>query len=208
MDNLFPGLKSVLSTFYDFYLLEAMEAAEIDFSSKPQEKWKEDLTTWTKDLIPDIALAIRDYLYLTSCGEARHAWEACKWAIPELNRGISRYKTYKLATQYDPTKNIHHIINIFTTTWKITGYGGKKWLKIAEAVKHYEEWPNTVFIDHAADLQHNNGTVFSKPEIDCLINFRLDISRATMQQWLYAKGKNNLLKIPIIGSEIQTHKSN
>lgn len=197
MDPIFTGLKSVLTNYYDFYLLEAMSAEEVNFSSAPQKKWKNDLTKWKKEIIDDTALAIRDYLYLICCGEARHAWNMANLAIIELkkHKGKNRTKTYITARNFGPTEeNIQRLIDIFAGTWRGSGFGGKKWLQIAQAITLYGKKPNEIFIDHAASLQHNGGGVFSKKEVKTIIDFHLNLDRNTLQKWFYSKANINILE--------------
>ena len=194
LEHRFNQLRSVISNIYDFYLLEAVSAESVNFSSAPQKKWKNDLIEWNNKLVADTALAIRDYLYLSAAGEARHAWKTCNIAIDELHAG-GRTETYLKIAQYGPSpENIKALIEVFGNTWRKTGYGGKKWLQIIEAVSHYGEWPDSIFIDHAADLQHNNGTVFSKSETETILDFKINVNRNTIQKWLYNKKKNDIIK--------------
>ena len=179
-----------------------MEAEEVDFSSAPQKKWKADLTKWNEELVHDTALAIRDYLYIASCGEARHAWSMANMAIPEL-RKQARHKTYTFVKDFGPSEhNVRSLMEVFGNPWRDGSYGGKRWLKIIEAVTHYGEWPDSIFIDHAADLQHNGGGVFSKDDANTVLDFTFNVDRQTLQKWFYNKAKNNILKVGNSGGMI------
>ncbi len=204
MDPIFSGVKSVISNLYDFYFIEAMAAEKITFGKTPQEKWKKDLTTYKKKFEEQTALALRDYLWMIACGEARHAHKGAKLATKQLTSKYDRSNTYKIATEYAPTKhNIEIIISIFESPWKTNGYGGKKWAKIAKAIPFYKEWKPTIFIDHTADLQHNNGTIFNKYEVENYLDFRINVGRQTMQKWLYNKSNIDILKNGNGGFEIK-----
>ena len=166
--------------FHDFYFLEALRAKvdtlvagnpDLEFS-KPVEKFIDDLDRLTDKIVPNMALRVFTYLWAASLGEARHAKESVasrRYLIAPLSD--SRKAWFESATKFAPSKkNVQILFDIFDQPWR-SGYGGKAWADIVRAVKEYDTIAPSAWIDHVVDLEHNNGTVFSKPEAKNAIFF-------------------------------------
>lgn len=162
-----------LEHFHDFYFLQALEAAvkrEVQANpekqfSKAVDKLQADIEDAIDVFVPNIALRTFVYLYAACLGEARHAREstARERFIP-TTLSLHRTQVYETITEFRPTaKNIQALVNIFDQDWH-SGFGGKAWMKIAEALKMYLSHPPASFIDHVIDLEHNGGTAFNKED--------------------------------------------
>jgi len=126
------------------------------------------LSTLLKEVKPqfekDFGRALHDYVWIASVGEARHASHKLSYSIPEINNA-SRSSTYLKAREFPPTPHNREVIrSIFEDYDWGGGYGGDAWGSIVRALELYyqEETPVGIFIDHCADLQHNNGMAFNK----------------------------------------------
>jgi len=119
-----------------------------------------------------LAGAFFDYIALASFGEARHAPSQAKRYIPQIcykwNRNNEqqsihvRDQSYKHALKFDPYRFLPTLATLFYDgVWR-DAYGGDQWGNIAEAGTMYKKVTSTVFIDHAVDLSHNGGSMFSK----------------------------------------------
>ena len=119
-----------------------------------------------------LAGAFFDYIALASFGEARHAPSQAKRYIPQIcykwNRNNKqqsihvREKSYKHALKFDPYRFLPTLATLFYDGIWRDSYGGSWWGNIAEAGTMYKKVTSTVFIDHAVDLSHNGGSMFSK----------------------------------------------
>ena len=119
-----------------------------------------------------LAGAFFDYIALASFGEARHAPVQAKLYIPQIfykwNRGSNqetikvRNQTYRHALKFDPYRFLPTLATLFYDGQWRDAYGGKRWGNIADAGMMYKKVSSTVFIDHAVDLSHNGGSMFSK----------------------------------------------
>ena len=168
--------------FHDFYVLQAMQAAtavelagneELMFL-KAVEKFESDLDRTIETMSENIALRTFMYLYAASLGEARHAkGTVAKYLYLETD-GKSRYFWFEHASEYRPTKaNLTTLKKIFDQDWR-AGYGGKAWGDIVQALIEYDAMDKTAWIDHVVDIEHNNGTAFSKPDGYRTIKFSID----------------------------------
>lgn len=161
-----------LAHFHDFYVLQAIEAKvsgklaldpELQFSKKV-DKFLEQLENVTERIVSNMALRTFVYLYAACMGEARHARDnvARERFIKQIDS--SRSGVFSTINQYPPDeKNVGALVNIFAQEWR-GGYGGTAWHKIAEALTEYKTMPDAAWLDHVVDLEHNNGTAFSKPD--------------------------------------------
>jgi len=194
-----------LEAFYDFYFLETLKSMGLDEFNKPQAKLIEDLDEWHTTLTDNLALAIRDYLYLACFGEARHASTRCALHWPQNHNGLSRLSSYQIAITHNLVHALPKLIQIFDQSDWGGGYGGKIWRQIAEAAAQYGIWPNTLFIDHAIDLEHHNGFVFSKYDAASFINwnFHSEIHN-NIKTWLTIKSQNDLIRMPTIDTNLFT----
>lgn len=163
------------SHIQDFYVLERLNSLTRQKAEKTMEH--KDISLYEKvayafdDLVPDLAEAMYQYLYLACMGESRHAAQN----VAELRFidgliGGERDGSYKIAVKYDPAKSIPQLIDIFSQSWA-GSYGGKAWLSIAKGAALYGTIPDAAFVDHAVDLRHNNGTAFSKSSTQAVLNF-------------------------------------
>lgn len=150
----------------DFYYLEALRSnLMMAKSSHPEfhfrravEKLENDIDEAFNTLSERMALHIWIYLWGACLGEAEYAGSMCEYTIPEL-RNFGYTQTFN----YFPTEeNIQKVIDVYDQEWSSSGYGGKAWKQITEAVALYGKIPHAAFIDHTVDLEHNGGCVFNK----------------------------------------------
>ena len=187
-----------IDAIQDFYLMEALWHARIHLPMKPAtDRWLADAIDWKNQLTTDLALAMRDYLFLACCGEARYSRRGPKQIIPEINDMAGhvndRDRVYRGVIHYSVEKNIDQLFELFTQSGWSGNMGGTAWATIAQAVTQYGKWPDAMFIDYVVDLEHNNGTVFNKPTShvqDFSINRRFFES---LKHWLDFKTIENII---------------
>lgn len=119
-----------------------------------------------------LAGAFFDYIALACFGEARHALTQAKKYIPQIcykwNRDNAkeniriRNKSYQHALKFDPYTFLPTLEELFNYGHWRDAYGGGKWANIAGIGTLYRSLTSQVFIDHAVDLSHNSGSMFSK----------------------------------------------
>lgn len=164
------GNTMTMAHFHDFYFLEAMRAGlSMAKSAKPDfqfrhsvERLEADIESAFNTLTHQMAMRIYVYLYAAALGEARHADAMCETHITEL-RNSARDAVYEKSIRYFPSdENVEILRGMFTQKWLSSGFGGKNWLDIVEGMMLYGKISDAAFIDHAVDLEHNNGSVFTK----------------------------------------------
>lgn len=196
--------------FHDFYFLQALEAdvkmmiannPELEFS-KPVEKFLDDLDRTVEKIIPNMALRTFMYLYAACLGEARHARDTVAEDRFIADKYSGRQGWFSKVTQYKPTReNINALIDIFSQPWR-AGYGGEAWRNIAEALAEYETTPPAAWLDHVVDLEHNNGTAFSKPDGLYTIFFDVGYPSRFSSFLDYKFAKNILTKAPSFADKL------
>lgn len=190
-----------LAHFHDFYFLQALEAAtknaidanpELEFS-KPVEKFLTDLDKVTEKIVPNMALRTFMYLYAACVGEARHTTSAVTETLFLKKSKRSREDAFATITDYPPTpENLQVLVDLFSQSWR-SGYGGSAWRNIAVALTEYGKSPDAAWLDHVVDLQHNNGTAFSKPEGKETIFFSIEYEDSRFGQFLDYKFREDIL---------------
>lgn len=191
-----------LDYFNDFYVLEAIKAGiamnqtpELAFSHRV-EKLVSDIAEYEERFIANIASRTFMYIWAAAVGEARHSRESLAEThyIEEL-RESDRANVFSNITNFPPTPgNVQAICDVFNQNWG-GSYGGAAWLNIAKAAKMFFEVPASVFLDHVIDLQHNNGTVFSKDEAQYLqFKLKYDPGSQYFNRFLDYKFKHDILK--------------
>ena len=156
-------------SFTEFYMLDAIGLKVRGLHE--EDRWRhsiQHLSQMLDDVQPKFnavfGRALRDYLWLSAIGEARHAHGQTKHSIPEIKRG-SRESCYRDGYDYSPdiVENRDKLRSMFDDYhWSSSSYGGKKWGTIVGAIDLYYTTPMAVFIDHCADLKHNGGLAFNK----------------------------------------------
>lgn len=166
--------------FHDFYFLQAMEASvkmeiiqnpDLEFQ-KPVEKFLDDLDKTVDNVVPNMAARTMMYLWAASFGEARHAKDTvARNRFLSVKLRAARNEWFSNAVNYEPTpSNVAALKEIFAQEWR-SGYGGEAWGNIVQAIADYKKTPPAAWIDHVVDLEHNNGTAFSKPDGEGTIYF-------------------------------------
>jgi hypothetical protein len=163
------GNTMTMAHFHDFYYLETLQAhmnmakfanGELQFRRaflKLENDVNEELARFSKAM----AARIHVYLWAAALGEARHASSMCETHIVELD-GYGRDSVYNKSTRFMPYGENQNILReIFAQDWE-EGYGGEAWLSIVDGMMMYGNVPDAAFIDHAVDLEHNGGNVFTK----------------------------------------------
>ncbi|NTW13829.1 MAG: pyruvate, phosphate dikinase [Candidatus Moranbacteria bacterium] len=169
----------------DFYLSEAIAA---ETASTEASQLREKIHTTTAE-------HIACYLAIAVAGELRHARSITREISSYLKEFDISLGGERLPAQgkiiailknaSDPKKGIRFFegaVKAFRECeWK-EGFGGSQWAQIAEAPINYLAGTvsDSVFVDHAFDLQHNNGSVFGKHDM-------LYGSRDLLQSQLEAK---------------------
>jgi hypothetical protein len=166
---------------YDFYFLEAMRAgismaksanASLEFKHSAV-RLAYDVENAFEELSDTMAKRIRLYLFAAALGEARHAESPYyrKLWIEGLS-GNSRTTVIKNSHKFalDET-NTQILLDVFRQDGWGSSYGGKAWVRIVEAMSLYGKVANATFIDHAVDLEHNGGSIFSKDARGTTVNF-------------------------------------
>lgn len=194
-----------MSHFHDFYFLQAMEAAvKMELSSRPElefqkpvEKFLDDLDTAVDKIVPNMALRTMLYLWAASFGEARHAKDSvARDCYISAKIKAARGEWFGNAVNYPPTKaNIKALKQVFEQDWR-SGYGGEAWANIVQAIAEYETTPPAAWIDHVVDLEHNNGTAFSKPEGEETLYFSVHYPHRFSSFLDYKFHKDILVKPP------------
>jgi hypothetical protein len=166
--------------FHDFYFLQALNAGIMrEISANPEiafkrsvEKLQLDTQDAMDEISPNIALRTFVYLYAACLGEARHAREtsAERRFISETVKH-HRHEIFAKISEFRPTpENLKALIMVFDQSWT-SGFGGRAWKAIAEALPSFFNMPPSAFIDHVIDLEHNNGTAFNKADAKSTIFF-------------------------------------
>lgn len=192
-----------MSHFHDFYLLQAIQGSvamefaqneELQFS-KSADKFASDLDKEVDRMSDTIALRSFMYLWAACLGEARHARSTVARDMYIENGGTGRYFWFEHATDFPPTpENIQTVIDIFDQPWR-SGYGGQAWKNIAEALLNYGKKPNAAWIDDIVDIEHNNGTAFSKDDGNRTIMFNVYYPHR-FSAFLDYKFQENILTTP------------
>lgn len=180
------SLESEINTFY---LLQEMKALvdKKSFSLPSQLAFVKRLEDYQTEQSSNLALAMRDYTALACFGEARYGFSVIekrehnkkiriKTKFSRRNR-FTREGCYEEALQFDPTQMLKDLRNYFLhNDWAGgCGFGGQAWAKAAEYALDYGVKPDIIFVDNMVDLQHNSGTLFSKP---CIFKYEEGIYNA------------------------------
>jgi len=149
------------ATFYTLIELESLGYNTFQFRA------------YTKRFESAFSKMLFDYVVFVCMGEARHAGGQTNGAcyFPELARLGSnqcgddkRNMVYIKAIDYEPMHALEQMARAFNEAeWADFSYGGKKWGLLATTGLKYGVVSNRVFIDSIVHLQHNSGTIFSKP---------------------------------------------
>jgi hypothetical protein len=171
MDNRITGNHMTLKHFHDFYYLEALMAGMSMAKSANSalqfkhsfERLENDVKAAFDHLTETMARRIFVYIWAACLGEARHAGSLVPMYFNELSPNASRTDVYKRTAGFEPTQEQIALMRKLyeQKEWGNT-FGGKKWLSIADALAMYGEVSNATFIDHAVDLEHNGGNIFTK----------------------------------------------
>lgn len=187
--------------FHDFYYLEAMRAGmSMAKAAKPDahfrrsfERLENDIENAFEELSERMAIHIWVYLWGACLGEAQYARaEGCEMEIEEI-----RDASYGIAFDFFPSpENIEKVAFVFGQRGWSSGFGGKAWKQITEALHMYGNVPNAAFIDHTVDLEHNGGCVFNKTGaspfyLDCYDD---RYSTSNLKSFLDAKFSTDILR--------------
>jgi len=165
----------------DFYLSDAMaRASKRTPLAQKVERLRANVHT-------QVAEILACYLLVSVAGELRHAWEKTNSReISEelrilsqqfsLNSGGDRCNvqtTVVSCLQKSSSKDLIKFLELATKVFDIpnwdSSFGGKAWGHIAKTLMLFlnGELSHSVFVDHAFDLEHNNGSVFGKHRMLC-----------------------------------------
>lgn len=179
-----------LTHLMDFYVLLYMQHTLRDAKTAVNLKQKERVNTLLHELAEKLAEAIYAYLFLSCIGEARYAstQRAKEWYLKDVLYTKSRGQVYYKSLLYNPKESIPAISKVFSQPWSSGDVGGKGWKDVIDGMKTYHKLDHISFVDHAADIEHNNGTVFSKPVPEEYIGFAVKFD-GHLKEFLNLKGK-------------------
>lgn len=191
-----------LHHIHDFYIVESILTNirmrtsldhRLEFKHSVA-RLRADAEEYERTVFPNMAKRIFMYIWAACLGEARHSSGAeCRNKfVPEIKQR-DRHYLFEHAADFPPTpNNIETLIEIFSQKWG-SGFGGKAWQTIAEALKMYFTETPTFFIDHVVDLEHNNGTVFSKS--DSINTIFFDVGYPSFSSFLNFKFSNDITEV-------------
>jgi hypothetical protein len=183
------GMK--LSSFVDFYLLEALLVAK-DGDNAPllhsHAKLAADIAYEYQRVSSNMASMLNDYLWLAALGETRWAHRSATFYTESLPQIGSRKSAYSSFRKYPPVEhNIQVLEKIFFDRWYTGAYGGKPWGNIARCARLYTSVPSNVFVDTVASIRHNGGLAFNKCEAGDFIDMQFDIDGISLSKLLEIK---------------------
>lgn len=158
---------NILDAVKNFYQIQALgfltESKLVPFQHS-HEKFNEDFMAYKKAYEDKLARAIYDYIAIVCSCELRHMEDkADNYFVDWYTSSTCRDNVGRYSVEYRPDSIIKAAMIGFGPDVKwASSYGGKKWWAIAKAGTYYNNLPNTVFIDHAVDLSHNNSVFFDK----------------------------------------------
>lgn len=155
-----------------------------------------------KQLSDDMALCFRDYFFLASFAEARHARRRAAWSYADLpdtlnqvagGNATKRDMAMEMALCYQPgDHNVHRLADLFQDNVWPAAYGGVLWSQCVEAVALYGKYDNIVYVDHCIDLQHNDGFAIDKTDASNHIDIDFDLYRADAVYFLDDKSASDV----------------
>lgn len=192
--------------FHDFYFLQALQAAiHMKIAANPEqgfrpsvEKLQIDLHEYMDELYPNIALRSFVYLYAACLGESRHA-RSNNTEDRFLTATLKGHRSeiFSIVSEFAPTqKNLQALVDVFSQKWS-SGFGGKAWMNIAEALLDFDKTPAAAWIDHIIDLEHNNGTAFNKEDARQTIHFEVEYPNGHFREFLNYKFEADILTTPM-----------
>lgn len=165
------GNTMYLQHFHDFYFLEAMKAG-IMMAKSANPEWQfrhsvirleSDVENALNHLAETMAKRIQAYIWAACLGEARHASQMVDVSIVQLSGSESRESVYNRFFMYNPTEeHLTLVRDIYAQKGWGTSYGGKNWQNCMEGLMLFGKVSDATFIDHAVDLEHNGGNIFTK----------------------------------------------
>lgn len=171
--------KITLGQIVEFYILESINfeiskllAANPEVGRAAMEKLLEDVAEYRDWLIHPLATALRDYMFLACTGEARHCRALLNGAEYKTRPAVYQATALKFRPSEASFKELSAVFK--DNEWS-GSYGGKAWGKISDHGAQYGKIADAAFIDIAASLAHNNGTMFNKLETQSILHF--DLSR-------------------------------
>lgn len=182
-----------LSTFVDFYAIEAVRVAISDDKTPllhSHAKLAMDIEYEHARLSDNFAHLLMDYLWLASLGEARWAQRSATFYTPSLTNdgGSARTTAYRKFRDFPPTEeNIKVLEGIFFDRWYTGSYGGEAWGNIARCARLYKLVPHSVFIDTVASIRHNGGLAFNKSEASGFMDMQFDVGGSALSILLETK---------------------
>ena len=162
------GNEMTLMHFHDFYYLEALKAGIAMAKTgdnqfrRSFERLESDVNEAFDHLCETMAKRIHTYIWAACLGEVRHAADIVSTYIPEIYGG-SRDAVYRNSYKYVPNEaNMQVVRDVYAQSGWGNTYGGKKWLDVTDGMMLFGKVNHATFIDHAVDLEHNGGNIFTK----------------------------------------------
>lgn len=160
-----------------------------------QGEWdrKDEASIELARIAQGMALCMRDYLFMSCLGEARHARGKALLYFGELSSGEGRDAVYKRANLYDPVKNLPLLKKVFEADGWGGSFGGHKWAELCDVAMQYRTMSDVMFVDYVVNKQHNSGTVFNKTEASKYMDIQF-LSAGISPEFLGARRAGKFLR--------------
>lgn len=169
-----PILFYLVVNFYALEFIRAKMVIHPKIYSHAWDKLWEDIQDYSTWFNSKLAAMIYDHTVRCVQCELRHCKNRSEFYIPNFF-GDGWYKNYDdsicfINSEFNPNSVLRAGKWLFDENnnwWELNAYdecdyGGKSWKDIAEAGLEYRKIPNSVFVDHLIDLEHNNEVMLLK----------------------------------------------
>lgn len=190
IEDCIPEVSNIQYLTCIFYALNGMYAI---ISAEPLRfvhsaaKLKAEVEEYLNYVSGIFAQMIRDYTILACYGELRYVTEKLEdspfhFSHYKFDANLPRgcYCSYVQDGLEYSTKSIAECCEfLYGGLFWDESFGGPAWYEISRAIKMYETYPTTVFVDHCVDLQHNTGYFINKgcgifvrdiSELECILD--------------------------------------
>lgn len=169
-----PILFYLVANFYAINLLKGLMTLSPLIDAKSYQKLWQDLIEYEGRYNKQLALMFYEHTVLAVQCELRHCKKMSEFFIPNFF-GDGWYKNYDdkrcyACHEFEPKSILKAGSWLFNEDnncwfmdyWDKFSYGGDMWKIISSGGLKYGQLPDSVFIDHMVDLQHNNALFMLK----------------------------------------------
>lgn len=169
-----PILFYLVANFYAINLLKGLMILSPLIDAKSYQKLWQDLVEYEERYNKQLALMFYEHTVLAVQCELRHCKKMSEYFIPNFF-GDGWYKNFNdkrcyACHEFEPKSILKAgswLFNEdnnywFVNSWGECNYGGDMWEIISSGGLKYVQMPDSVFIDHMVDLQHNNALFMLK----------------------------------------------